>query len=797
MPRAAPRGSRSPPPAGRSAAGPSLMRSSRAARESARAAGGVPDCAGRPRRAFGGAQPDPGLRPSGAQRSQHQQPGRAGRPMAPESIEVRLAPKHREGRHAYAPSFASGGEPLAPLRPSAGKHAPTALRSHAGAEAVFPLPGALLGLVGPLHRCVPVLVQRRASCEVPETHERLALSPASRDGPSPARLALRRRFYRTASRGVSNLQRRGVAALSHESIARAERALLHYRDPRGRMTDTAGSAPSGGSRIPARPTPPLTNWETAIDGCEAGMACRPRRAAGQPLARQLRDLAEGHHPRRDRREPLSHRRPERIRPRLAGQPLPHPGEPDPGPGGGWIGPGRVRGRRRAGPGPGPERRGRAAAPARSPPAATRSTSTAATPSPTSSSARANRLAHAAALSVAERPGHAYNPLFLYGGVGLGKTHLMHAIGNAVAVKFPRKRILYATSEKFTNDFINSIREQKMEDFRNRYRRIDVLLIDDIQFIAERERTQEEFFHTFNAIHEAGKQIVLSSRPAAEGDHHPGGAAPLPVRVGPHRRPDAAGPGDPHRHPALQGGGPAEPDPGRGDRVHRPQGGEQRPRAGGRAEPGHRLRLDVRHADQQRARVGACSRNVMYNPKKRSITPQRIVRAVADYYGVNLDQLRSSKRDRAIVVPRQIAMYLIREETDISPAAHRRRARRARPLDRAACLRQDRAGAGRERRDAARDQRGAGDDLLGVMRPERCVDNRRRSGGLRPGPVEKRRAPAAAAASDIPRRPPSAHRNGVAHPPSRAGYPPPDGSRLIGNGVHRSTPSTRLRETAAE
>ena len=87
---------------------------------------------------------------------------------------------------------------------------------------------------------------------------------------------------------------------------------------------------------------------------------------------------------------------------------------------------------------------------------------------------------------------------------------MHAIGNAVAAKFPRKRILYATSEKFTNDFINSIREQKMEDFRGRYRRIDVLLIDDIQFIAERERTQEEFFHTFNAIHEAGKQVVLSS-----------------------------------------------------------------------------------------------------------------------------------------------------------------------------------------------------------------------------------------------------------------------------------------------
>ena len=123
---------------------------------------------------------------------------------------------------------------------------------------------------------------------------------------------------------------------------------------------------------------------------------------------------------------------------------------------------------------------------------------------------ANRLAHAASLSVAERPGHAYNPLFLYGGVGLGKTHLMHAIGNQVMAKFPRKRVVYATSEKFTNEFITSIQQGKIDDFRARYRRIDLLLIDDIQFIADKERTQEEFFHTFNTIHEDGKQIVLSS-----------------------------------------------------------------------------------------------------------------------------------------------------------------------------------------------------------------------------------------------------------------------------------------------
>ncbi|HEX6031560.1 MAG TPA: DnaA/Hda family protein, partial [Tepidiformaceae bacterium] len=102
---------------------------------------------------------------------------------------------------------------------------------------------------------------------------------------------------------------------------------------------------------------------------------------------------------------------------------------------------------------------------------------------------ANRLAHAASLSVAERPGHAYNPLFLYGGVGLGKTHLMHAIGNQVVAKFPRKRVVYATSEKFTNEFITSIQQGKIDEFRARYRRIDLLLIDDIQFIADKERTQ--------------------------------------------------------------------------------------------------------------------------------------------------------------------------------------------------------------------------------------------------------------------------------------------------------------------
>ncbi len=126
----------------------------------------------------------------------------------------------------------------------------------------------------------------------------------------------------------------------------------------------------------------------------------------------------------------------------------------------------------------------------------------------------NRFAQAAALAVAESPGTSYNPLFLYGGVGLGKTHLMHAIGNQILQSFSDKRVLYVTSEKFTNDFINCIKDNKNEEFRSKYRNIDVLLIDDIQFIAGKKQVQEEFFHTFNTLHENGCQIIMSS------DKHP-------------------------------------------------------------------------------------------------------------------------------------------------------------------------------------------------------------------------------------------------------------------------------------
>ena len=277
---------------------------------------------------------------------------------------------------------------------------------------------------------------------------------------------------------------------------------------------------------------------------------------------------------------------------------------------------------------------------------------------------ANRLAHAASLSVAERPGHAYNPLFLYGGVGLGKTHLMHAIGNQVIARFPRKRVVYATSEKFTNEFITSIQQGKIDDFRARYRRIDLLLIDDIQFIADKERTQEEFFHTFNAIHEDGKQIVLSS------DRPPKAILTLEERlrsrfewglIADLTAPDLETRIAILRAKAEEGAVPIGSDVI--EFIARKVVSNIRELEGA-------LNRIVAYASMGAMPISielaqAVLSNVLYNPKKRQVTPERIARAVSDYYSVPMDVLQGQKRDKAIVMPRQIAMFLMREETDVS------------------------------------------------------------------------------------------------------------------------------------
>jgi chromosomal replication initiator protein len=276
----------------------------------------------------------------------------------------------------------------------------------------------------------------------------------------------------------------------------------------------------------------------------------------------------------------------------------------------------------------------------------------------------SQFAHAAAKAVAEAPGDSYNPLFLYGGVGLGKTHLMHAIGHEVHDRFPRKRVVYLTSEQFTNEVITSIATARMGEFRHKYRTVDVLLIDDVQFLAGKDRTKEEFFHTFNALHEINKQIVISS------DRPPKEIPTLEDRLRSRFEwgliADIQSPDFETRlailHSKLGGHTSLVPEDVLSFIAHKVQRNI-------RELEGALTRVQAFAAVHQRpvdadeaARLLA---DIIPASTRKPINVDRIQVLVADFYNVTLDDMKGKRRDKHIVFPRQVAMFLVREETPSS------------------------------------------------------------------------------------------------------------------------------------
>jgi chromosomal replication initiator protein len=278
--------------------------------------------------------------------------------------------------------------------------------------------------------------------------------------------------------------------------------------------------------------------------------------------------------------------------------------------------------------------------------------------------QSNRLAHAASLAIVDHPGIAYNPLFLYGGVGLGKTHLLHAIGHAVAAK--GGDVVYVTSEAFTNELIEAIRQHRTDDFRLKFRHARVLLIDDVQFIAGKERTEEEFFHTFNAIHEAGGQIVLTS------DRPPRAMTILEDRLRSRFEwgltADVQPPDYETRIAILRsklagsiaGCVPSDVI----DFIAQKIQSNIRELEGSL----NRLMAYARHL-QQPVTLDLAARAlhdlVAPGPSGRGATPTAILTAVARYFGMNADELKGKARHKRVVAPRQIAMYLLREDGHLS------------------------------------------------------------------------------------------------------------------------------------
>src|SRR5271170_2335854 len=275
----------------------------------------------------------------------------------------------------------------------------------------------------------------------------------------------------------------------------------------------------------------------------------------------------------------------------------------------------------------------------------------------------NQFAHAACQAVAERPSKAYNPLFLYGGVGMGKTHLMQAIGHEVKRRQPQAAICYVSSEKFTNDMINSLRYDKMTSFRDKFRGVDVLLVDDIQFLAGKERTQEEFFHTFNALHDTMKQIVIAS------DRSPKELAEIEDRL---RSWFEWGLIADIQPPDLETKVAILQKKAEQEKVTLPTDVAlyvaQNIRSNVRELEGALIRL-VAHSSLIGAEITLpYAQQVLKNfidSQARKVTIESIQKMVAEQFGLRLVEIKAKDNSRAIVYPRQIAMYLAKQMTEAS------------------------------------------------------------------------------------------------------------------------------------